>query len=677
MKHIYLMFTFLTISAPTLAATHCLTDTGAAPSDGTVCTTTAAFSSANFTTAWAAGASGDTFYLADLDNESFTGPLTVTTASEGSVGSGVTFTASSATDRFTATSHGLSDGDAIQLEVSGGLLPAGIGGITTRSFDSQIGSQAGNEIDVFVRDKDTNTFKIARYENGPAIDLTSNGTGTMTYKKITYTIIKGDGSLSALNDQGNGKYTYQTSSSTYASFVGDREVPALATTGGNNFATGNAFISLNSGVDGIKIMNLNLSRYELAVSAQNGTNNHIYIKNVDGIHNREVFRFHGDATCTTGYRCATGSRGLIIDGCDWDYVSKRGVRLDLGIHNFTVANSYFNGQFINGDEIAMGFQTGGTTSPIYNGWFINCTFEKFAMPRGTTYDNGDGGATETLTSNMNFDGCKFFDTQDGALDLKGGPHSVINSISMRDGQRPWRNWHGKVYYYNVLGGWVKEGDLTQYSDGSPAVFWVGGSVDIEFSTMVNSAYPYRFDNETIKSLTYTGGTGSVPIIGSVITGGTSGVTAKIADFTGNASSGTLYIFNGGTFTNPETITGTYFSTGTSDGFSATTSSNGTAGEPGKAIVDDSIIALDKNHTSYSTSAIEECGGCSYTLTETNVAKYVEGVSGTSPQFGNIYNKYWRGENNDYDSALYTNTKGYYRNGAVDNSQQITIETEIA
>lgn len=73
-----------------------------------------------------------------------------------------TFTASAATDVLTATAHGFIDGQIVVLMNTGGSLP---GGLSSLAY-------------YYVRDKTTDTFKLAASLGGTAIDLTSDGTGT-------------------------------------------------------------------------------------------------------------------------------------------------------------------------------------------------------------------------------------------------------------------------------------------------------------------------------------------------------------------------------------------------------------------------------------------------------------------------------------------------------------------
>jgi hypothetical protein len=73
-----------------------------------------------------------------------------------------TFTADFGTDFITSTAHGFSNGNAIKVENTGGGLPAPL--VTNTLY--------------YVRDKTTDTFKLAATLGGAAIDLTTDGTGT-------------------------------------------------------------------------------------------------------------------------------------------------------------------------------------------------------------------------------------------------------------------------------------------------------------------------------------------------------------------------------------------------------------------------------------------------------------------------------------------------------------------
>ncbi len=72
------------------------------------------------------------------------------------------FTAVASTDVITSNAHGFANGAPVTARNVGGALPGNLAPSTT----------------YYIRDKTTNTFKLASTLGGAAIDLTSNGTGT-------------------------------------------------------------------------------------------------------------------------------------------------------------------------------------------------------------------------------------------------------------------------------------------------------------------------------------------------------------------------------------------------------------------------------------------------------------------------------------------------------------------
>lgn len=85
------------------------------------------------------------------------------------------FTALASTDVCTSTAHGYTDTTRVQVEAENGTLPAGLADNTT----------------YFIRDSAANTFKLALTSGGSAIDLTTDGNGTLwvaaDYKKSVLT----------------------------------------------------------------------------------------------------------------------------------------------------------------------------------------------------------------------------------------------------------------------------------------------------------------------------------------------------------------------------------------------------------------------------------------------------------------------------------------------------------
>jgi len=76
----------------------------------------------------------------------------------------VTSTFDNATEIWTSVTHGLVDGDIVQLTNSGGALPSGFAAATV----------------YYVINATTTTFKLSLTRAGAAVDGTTNGTGTHT-----------------------------------------------------------------------------------------------------------------------------------------------------------------------------------------------------------------------------------------------------------------------------------------------------------------------------------------------------------------------------------------------------------------------------------------------------------------------------------------------------------------
>jgi cyclophilin family peptidyl-prolyl cis-trans isomerase len=126
---------------------------------------------------------------------------------------GLQFTAVAATDLFTAPGHTLTDGRTVRIETrTGATLP---GGIT-----------AGTNL--FVRDVNGSTFRLATTLGGAAIDITSDGGGDT---------LPGPSTITVTADDGNGGMTTRTFNvSVIADTVNDKPfldtIPSLTTTMG-------------------------------------------------------------------------------------------------------------------------------------------------------------------------------------------------------------------------------------------------------------------------------------------------------------------------------------------------------------------------------------------------------------------------------------------------------------
>jgi len=82
-----------------------------------------------------------------------------------------TFTTTHASETINATAHGLSDGDTVILSTAG-VIPTGY------TADTQV---------YYVRDKATDTFKVATSHTGTAVTITDDGTGLHQFVEISKT----------------------------------------------------------------------------------------------------------------------------------------------------------------------------------------------------------------------------------------------------------------------------------------------------------------------------------------------------------------------------------------------------------------------------------------------------------------------------------------------------------
>lgn len=94
-----------------------------------------------------------------------TGYYGATVKAQFGLDSGTTVTAANALNLFTATGHGLNDGDVIMFSNSGGALPAGLDDNTA----------------YYVTSSTANDFQVSLTAGGSAVDITDDGTGTHSF----------------------------------------------------------------------------------------------------------------------------------------------------------------------------------------------------------------------------------------------------------------------------------------------------------------------------------------------------------------------------------------------------------------------------------------------------------------------------------------------------------------
>ena len=488
---------------------------------------------------------------------------------------------------------------------------------------------------------------------------TYNLTGSLTIDKSgtdgAPIIIQGNGFAST-----NRNDLYQSRRATYPTIIGTREVPHTGTdSSAGNAGTGNNIFSFLNGVDYITIRRFNLKRSQYPFSARNGGNSYITISDIYFEDVRIAFYVSADPACDSSadesYACPPGASDFWdIDRVYGIGVSKRAVRAD-GLSNSTFDDMYATTRASNGniifDEFALMFWNDGAAT---NNTYTNIECHDPAEVTGTNFDNGDCFGSEPNSSNITFDRCYAFDAQDAGFDVKGSNIVITNSLSFKHGHYGIKAW-GTATVTNTILGFGHEGVNTRYSDGGDGrCFDAIGRITATNVTCVNNTRVSTHQNSSIRSMGYVSGSGSAPEESMIITGGTSGATARVGWMASGstATSGTLHAFNrNGTFVVGELITAP-------NGFSATTGSNILVTKCGELYTTNSIIARDRNHTPPSNEIATDCSDAVIWNSIGDVT-FNEGISGTDPQFPNISNRLWLGDNNDFNSALYTNTKGYY------------------
>lgn len=496
---------------------------------------------------------------------------------------------------------------------------------------------------------DTVHLAAGTYSVTSGINLDISGTVTNQF------IIETDGASAAtsLSD------LVTTKRLTYATLVGAREFPTTEV----NISTGNNMFVFGANVDYITVRRLNfkniLRGFRAALNGNNAiTISDIYVDNV-----REFISVVGDSSCDLStdkvYACPAGNSDT------WDVdriygigVSKMLIRLE-GCSNSTFNDLYGTNQDRHGNIIfddfgAMFYQDGASVGNA----FTDCECHHSSQVSGTSFDNGDCFLSENTVTNTAYLRCFAFDAFDAGFDIKGTGHTITDSGAFRNGHFGIKAWH-TLTVTNFISGFSKLGTYTQYSNGygtNHCIQPVGRITATRLTCINNEGAAYLFD-QIGNSLLYGSGTGSAPAEATTITGATSGATSRISYVTVGSTgvSGTItQIFNTtGTFQVGEIVT-------SPSGFSATITSLPSNLNCGEISTTNSVIALSTGYDDVDPDNVDEgCDVGSGTWTSSGDVKWVAGVSGVDPQYPDPSNVNWNNDTNDFNSVVYTNTKGYY------------------
>lgn len=546
----WIFLLFLLFVAKTSLAADCYLDVAAkGTGDGSSAENALAFgtSGSGLTTCMGLVSAGDTVHIAS-------GAYTVTstiswTGGSGSLGSTVNFTINSTSDVITSNSHGLSTDDAIFISSSGNMPMMEWPGENEQGVNRQ--RRLTTDRMFFVRKIDNNTFKIslcmssedchyhkANYTEiaDGIMDFVDSGSGTLSFRKVTFINIVGDG----------------TDQNSYPQFTGTRERPSEAGSSAGNMDTGNYFLKLTDNVSYLKIENFNLIAYRYVIHADkpqdstSGKRNYgiivrdIYVDTV-----REIIRVAGDDDDACGsplWTCPSASYGWYLANLHAVNLTKKVLRADYGFHDVTVANTSGNCNDLYGDfPIVYHF---GENAPAYYFTIFDSGAKDCGEYLSTIYDNGDAFALEGLAGDITLIRTWGEDIADACWDFKGGPQYLNDSWCMRPGNRGLRAWGGIFWVNNTVVGFSALGEKTKFADGTNDGMWSEGVIKAHKFTSLNT-FGFRTDGSSssaLFSVSYDSGNGIVPENTAIITNATSGQQAKIASVSGNGTSGTLKVF---------------------------------------------------------------------------------------------------------------------------------------
>jgi len=251
-----------------------------------------------------------------------------------------TFTASNTTDRLTSASHGHLDGTI--LKVSGSSLPAPLTSTTK----------------YFVVEADASTFKLSTSLGGSAVDLTTNGSGTLTWTNVDRTGTPRNVLVHGVVSKGNGSTTSSLNPfDTHAEGWGvvfdgctvsvptDDKVPVTGVNPNPN--------------RGFNVRARNTTIRNCTVNGA-GVNNGVYVQADDCVIQNSSFRdgWYGiHVRADTSGQLTDRADNCVVQGCYFENLTGPGIAFDFG-STHTAAHNEFR-------DVAASY--GVYRSPIYIG----------------------------------------------------------------------------------------------------------------------------------------------------------------------------------------------------------------------------------------------------------------------------------------------------------------------
>lgn len=209
-------------------------------------------------------------------------------------------------------------------------------------------------------------------------------------------------------------------------------------------ASGPTLVTMEPGASFVEIANLEARGYKGVLVAR-GPNIGLRLKDVDAQDCRDAFWIEGGATSALP---DSGSRDIVMDGCDVLRYTKRALRTMDGVHDMKVLNcvadaggkDYAAEVFPIGFHILGNYNSKAANVKDHHIEFVNCEANNNWHDGGPDkYWNADGFAAERNTADLTFVNCRAFGNTDGGWDLKTARPKWVNCVSIAN-KRNYRVW---------------------------------------------------------------------------------------------------------------------------------------------------------------------------------------------------------------------------------------------
>jgi hypothetical protein len=247
-------------------------------------------------------------------------------------------------------------------------------------------------------------------------------------------------------------------------------------------ASGPTLVTMAPGASFIEIANLEARGYKGVLVAK-GPNIGLRLTDVDAQECRDAFWLEGGATAALP---DSGSRDIVLDGCDVIRYTKRALRTMDGVHDMKVLNcvadaggkDYAAEVFPIGFHILGNYKSKAANVKDHHIDFVNCEARNNWHDGGADkYWNADGFAAERGTADLTFANCRAAGNTDGGWDLKTTRPRLLNCVAVAN-KRNYRVWTqppgAEAVFENCLSAYATDHGRR----GHDAGFWLqaGGRV---------------------------------------------------------------------------------------------------------------------------------------------------------------------------------------------------------